>query len=226
MLRTRFTAPVIAIAAWCLLPATGYAQEADSEQENDSVVESGSRITYRAVRQTGEGLGDAALSPLEDLNLRRDDIPREIAGIRTPYDPVPDLTCETIGREVRTLDTVLEIDADVRLELANRGEDGDNEDMSDRASDFALGQIASEARSIIPFRGIIRSATGANAHASRVEEAYRLAYLRRTFLKGLGMGLGCHYPAAPLEIDYSTLDENSAPIRYRAAAPSANEPYD
>ncbi len=226
MFSTRSTLTAIAIFSLCFYALPGNAQEADSEQQDDSVIDSGSRITYRAVRQTGEGLGDAALSPLEDLNLRRDDIPQEIAGIRTPYDPVPDLTCETIGREVRTLDTVLEIDADVRLELANRGNDDESDGMSDRASDFALGQIASEARSIIPFRGIIRSATGANAHASRVEEAYRLAYLRRTFLKGLGMGLGCHYPAAPLEIDYSTLDENSAPIRYRAAAPSADEPYD
>lgn len=226
MFSNRSTLTAIAIVSLCFYALPGNAQEADSEQQDDSVIDSGSSITYRAVRQTGEGLGDAALSPLEDLNLRRDDIPQEIAGIRTPYDPVPDLTCETIGREVRTLDTVLEIDADVRLELANRGNDEESDGMSDRASDFALGQIASEARSIIPFRGIIRSATGANAHASRVEEAYRLAYLRRTFLKGLGMGLGCHYPAAPLEIDYSTLDENSAPIRYRAAAPSADEPYD
>ena len=111
MFSSRFISPVIAIAGLCLSPLAGHTQEADSEQDNDSVVESGSRITYRAVRQTGEGLGDAALSPLEDLNLRRDDIPQEIAGIRTPYDPVPDLTCDTIGREVRTLDTVLEIDA-------------------------------------------------------------------------------------------------------------------
>ncbi len=226
MFMSRFKLAAIALLALCFHPLPGYAQATDSEQQDENVIDSGSRITYRAVRQTGEGLGDAALSPLEDLNLRRDDIPREIAGIRTPYDPVPDLTCDTIGREVRTLDTVLDIDADVQFELSRRGDEDDSEGMSDRASDFALGQIASEARSIIPFRGIIRSATGANAHASRVEEAYRLAYLRRTFLKGLGMGLGCHYPAAPLEIDYSTLDANSAPIRYRAAAPSADQPYD
>lgn len=200
-------------------PAAFSQDNSDDSAEETSVLESGSRITYRTVRRTGEGLGDAALSPLEDLNLRRDDIPDEIANIRTPYDPLPDLTCETIAREVRTLDTVLEIDFDVRLELASRGDEENPTAMSDRASDFALGQIASEARSIIPFRGIIRSATGANAHASRVEQAYNTAYLRRTFLKGLGMAQGCRYPAAPLEIDFSVFDENTAPIQYRGASP-------
>ena len=223
MSRIRIILPISVFFLACACYPPGFAQEEPPESDNEeSVVETGSRITYRTLQQTGDGLGDAALSPLEDLNLRRDEIPPEISDLRTPYDPLPDLTCGTIGREVRILDTVLNLDADVRLELERRGEE-DSEDMSERASGFALGQIASEARSIIPFRGIIRSATGANAHASRLEQAYQTAYLRRAFLKGLGMSQGCVYPAAPLEIDYSLFDQDMAPIQYRGSSP---EPRD
>ena len=60
------------------------------------------------LRQTRDGLGDAALSPLEDLNLKREKIPAAIAGLLSPYEPLPDCECATIARAVRELDTLLE----------------------------------------------------------------------------------------------------------------------
>ena len=152
-----------------------------------------------AVRQTRDGLTDAALSPLEDLNLRRENIPARLAGLDTPYglteDQSPD--CAMIAEAVSQLTSVLGEDDDLPAP-----DDDDDEDRAqwaaDRSSDAALGAVASEARGFIPFRGLVRDATGASAHARRVARAYRLGGERRAYLKGYGQALGCNWPAAPL----------------------------
>ncbi|MAI92117.1 hypothetical protein [Ponticaulis sp.] len=230
MSKTGISPLIIAFLLGSTICAPAFSQTDSQEEasdEEDGIVNSSARITYRTYQQTRDGLGDAALSPLEDLNLRRERVPDVIADLRTPYDPLPDTSCETIALEVRHLDTVLSLDADVRFSRTlNPPEDGEETtDMSERASGFALGQIASEARSFIPFRGSVRSATGANSHADRVEEAYQTAYLRRAFLKGLGMSQGCTYPATPLDVDYGAPVPNAAPIYYRNSAPRSDTPY-
>ena len=175
------------------------------------------------LRQTRNGLGDAALSPLEDLNLKREKIPAAIADLLSPYEPLPDFECATIGRAVRELDTLLEPDVDTQIRMAEDGR-SDSKSNSEHASDFALGQIASEARSLIPFRGLVRKATGAESHDKKVELAYRTAYLRRSYLKGIGQGRGCIAPASPLPINYDAMRNNGAAIRYEADQPEEGQP--
>lgn len=175
-----------------------------------------SEAAESAVRQTGDGLTDAALSPLEDLNLRRQDIPERLASLDTPYGPPQgaDLSCAVIADEVARLTAVLGEDDDLPSP-----DDEDDEDRAkwaaDKSSDAALGAVASEARGFIPFRGLVRDATGASAHARRVTRAYRLGGERRAYLKGYGQALGCHWPAAPLQ-DLGTSDER---IEFRGDAP-------
>ena len=76
--------------------------------------------------------------------------------------------------------------------------------MSDRAADGAstafLDTVASTASGIIPYRGIVRTVTGANSHATKVRKAYERGSHRRTFLKAMGLIKGCDYPAAPLPL--------------------------
>ncbi|HSF11433.1 MAG TPA: hypothetical protein VLA50_00535, partial [Erythrobacter sp.] len=51
--------------------------------------------------------------------------------------------------------------------------------------------------SILPFRGILREVTGAASNDRELRAAYTAGMVRRSFLKGLGMGRGCEYPARP-----------------------------
>lgn len=209
--------------------------EGDKSSEDTTILQRGQRITGRVVTTTRDGLGDAAMSPLEDLNLRRDVIPAELAKLQTPYDPVGDVSCAGLAREVRVLDTYLDIDEDVKLarqrakELEEEQEEEErsrlaNIDIAEEASDFALGTVASEARGLIPFRGLVRQVSGAKGHAARVEEAFNKAYLRRAFLKGMGLSKGCSYPAAPLDVTLDLRDrDEGAPIRYRTAKPEGYE---
>ena len=51
--------------------------------------------------------------------------------------------------------------------------------------------------SFIPFRGILRELTGANAHEFNFREAIGAGMMRRAFLKGIGREWDCPYPASP-----------------------------
>lgn len=220
----RLTLLTIPFALSILPLSPAFAQEvADKTTDTSTIRQSSVELGGQMIRETGSGLGDAALSPLEDLNLKRDKIPEEFNRFNTPYDPPPELTCEEIAFEVRTLDTLLEPDIDVQLEMIRRAEAaGEKKDgkIASQASGFALGTIASEARGLIPFRGLVRQATGASAHEKKVDAAFQRAFLRRAYLKGLGQGINCAYPAAPLPIQYTDKENtDNAPITYRADAP-------
>ena len=192
-----------------------------SSTKTGESVQRGADFSRDVVSQTGAGLGDAALSPLEDLNLRRDEIPAFFSTFRTPYDTILVEDCAVIATEVQTLDTLLKTDFDVQLEQLLRKIEADGDgDLANNASDFALDMVASEARGLIPFRGVIRQASGASKHEKKREAAYEKAYLRRAYLKGLGQGLGCTYPAAPYPVDYDALDKlEQTPIEYRGTKP-------
>ncbi len=150
--------------------------------------------TDRAIERTEAGFGDAALSPLEDVNLKRDEIPEEFKSIKNPYLVDPEISCEKIAEEVTVLDGLLGRDWDIPPP--------DKKGLSERAADGAstafLDAVASGASGFIPFRGVVRTVSGANSHANKVRKAYERGSHRRTFLKAIGMTKGCEYPAAPL----------------------------
>ncbi|MEL6663440.1 MAG: hypothetical protein AAFR33_10580 [Pseudomonadota bacterium] len=156
---------------------------------------SASDATSSAVTQTGDGLTEAALSPLEDLNLRRTDIPDRIEVLETPYGVPAWTDCASLEAEIAELTVILGPDDDMPA--------GDEEERdraqwaADRSADAALGAVASTARGFIPFRGLVREATGAERYADKLANAYRLGMERRAYLKGYGQALGCSAPAAP-----------------------------
>lgn len=152
--------------------------------------------TDRAIQQSQEGFSEAALSPLEDINLKRAPIPEQFKQIRNPYNVDAEVTCDKIAKEVTVLDGLLGRDWDVPPP--------DKKGVSDRAADGAstafLDAVSSGASGIIPYRGLVRTVTGANSHATKVRKAYERGSHRRTFLKGIGLIKGCNYPAAPLPL--------------------------
>ena len=156
--------------------------------------ETGPSATERAFERTQDGFGDAALSPLEDVNLKRAKIPEKFKQIRNPYLVAVETPCEKIAEEVLELDALLGRDWDIPPP--------DKKGLSERAADGAstafLDTVASGASGLIPYRGIVRTLTGANSHATKVRKAYERGSHRRTFLKGIGLAKGCDYPASPL----------------------------
>lgn len=161
-----------------------------------------------AARQTRAGLKDAALSPLEDLNLKRDYIPPRLAKMDNPYHVPALMSCEEIAVRIAQLDALLGPDWDVPEEELLR-----SQRLAGSAADATLQTLSSEASGLIPLRGVVRMATGASKHARSYNMAYQIGAHRRTYLKGYGMALGCEPPARPRPgMEASPLDLQTHPM--------------
>ena len=163
-----------------------------------------------AVNRTSEGLDDAAMAPLTDLNLRRTAIPAKLEAIISPYEPLPQVTCGTLALEVNELTTILGPDTDA----PPPPEASINQRAGEGAADLALSGVANAATDFIPFRSIVREATGASAHERRLRAAYERGVTRRAYLKGVGAQMGCAPPAAPEP--GAGLKKPGPPIEYRS----------
>lgn len=182
--------PALAFAALATACASSPSAQAPSAETDQS------GATERAIQQSQDGFSEAAMTPLEDVNLIRDEIPEPFKAIRNPYKVDTERTCQEIAAEVTILDAELGRDWDIPPP--------DKKGLSERAADGAstafLDAVASSAGGLIPFRGIVRTVSGANSHATKVRKAYERASHRRTFLKAIGLMKECAYPAAPLPI--------------------------
>jgi hypothetical protein len=142
---------------------------------------------------SAQGLSNAAMSPLNDLNMRRDEVPAVLAALRSPYEPVPSVKCQALAKMVGDLDAVLGRDFDAlplpEKSLADQAGQG--------AADLTMDTVSSTMSGFIPFRSLVREATGASAHDRRLRAAFQAGVARRSYLKGVGAQLGCAPPAAP-----------------------------
>jgi len=130
-------------------------------------------------------VAEVAKTPLRDLNIDGRDIPEVLqAAAANPYQTAHLTTCNTIIADIAALDKELGADYDIA-----------EDDGSDRLSEGRIGQ--SVVGSVIPFRGILREVTGAASNERALRAAYTAGMVRRGFLKGLGAGRGCKYPARP-----------------------------
>jgi hypothetical protein len=140
--------------------------------------------------------GDAVTAPLTDLNLRRQEIPPILKeAVTKPYDLTGLEHCEDIAREVIELDALLGEDFDEPP--APPDQRTNTEKGKDMANHAAVGAMRNAARSIIPFRGLVRQVTGAERHQKEVDTAIQAGKVRRAYLKGVGMNKNCAPPAAP-----------------------------
>lgn len=165
----------------------------------------------RAISRTGEGITDAALSPLNDLNIRRIPIPPRLEALTSPYEAVSPRTCAVIASEVDALTLILGPDSDA--EPAE--EDRLDQKAGEEAANAALNEVASTLSGFIPYRSIVRQATGASAHEKKLRAAYETGMRRRAYLKGLGAVLECPPPAAP--ISRNVIERRTPRIEYRRA---------
>lgn len=128
---------------------------------------------------------EVAKTPLRDLNIDARDIPEVLqAAVRAPYSTAGLGKCNALVSAIADLDTVLGADYDIAQDDGER-----------RISEGRIGQ--SVVGSVIPFRGLVREATGAAEADRNLRAAYTAGMVRRSFLKGWGLGRGCKYPARP-----------------------------
>ena len=147
----------------------------------------------RAVSKTQAGVGDAALPPLNDLNLRRTPIPPRLEAIRSPYEPIKRRDCVGIGAEVGELTAILGADVDI----ASGPDETLEQKTGDSAAPLALNGVKDAVTGFIPYRSLVRMASGASEHERQLRAAYERGVQRRAYLKGVGLALGCAPPAAP-----------------------------
>lgn len=145
-----------------------------------------------AVAQVQEetNVEDIARTPLEDFNIASDELPEALVkAAENPYAHDGLTTCNAIVAEIAALDTALGADFDIAI----REEGGDGININE-------GRIAkSIVGSFIPFRSLIREVSGANDRRDAFRLAVTAGMIRRGYLKGLGQGRGCDYPARPHE---------------------------
>ena len=140
-------------------------------------------VAQTAVSPKGVTAGDVVTKPLEDLNIKKDEIPPILLAAQDqPYTTAGLRSCPALQSEVRNLDAVLGDDIDVL----------DNKSGKKRT----VGTMAkSLVGSLIPFGGVIREVTGANETQRKWNVAIYAGSVRRAFLKGYGQQKGCRYPA-------------------------------
>lgn len=198
---------LICVGAFAALAACASTPQSTASANGSIAPSLGSNVstaTTSAVEKTREGLPDAALSPLEDLNLRRDEIPPLLEGMKSPYELSPVLTCDEVEAQLARLDLVLGPDWDT----PNPDERLRTEILADSAAEATLNALASEARGFIPFRGLIRRATGAAGHEKKYNTAFKIGAQQRAYLKGYGLAKGCPPPARPDFMVHPSVDED------------------
>jgi hypothetical protein len=139
-----------------------------------------------------ESVQGAVTAPLRDLNVDRTKIPEVLlAALTDPYARPPvRWKCPQLNALLVPLNEALGPDID----LTPAGAD---ESLMDRGKASALGLGADLASGMIPFRGVVRRVTGAEAHDRLVQSAIIAGNVRRAYLKGLGESRGCPPPATP-----------------------------
>ncbi len=128
---------------------------------------------------------DAVTQPFEDLNLRSKDIPAIlIIAEAAPYElsavtgQEDEDDCKLIRQEVQFLEEVLGADAD---------QDADETGLANKGLQMG-GSLLS---GLIPFRGVVRQLSGANAERAKMTRAIYAGIARRSYLKGYAQGIGC-----------------------------------
>jgi hypothetical protein len=186
-----------------LLVGCASTQAADGQAAGEPASPGIGDTAQMAVSRTGEGLADAALSPLEDLNLRRDEIPALLKDARSPYEVngLATMTCAELAGRIGQLDAILGADWDFQEPAEDELTDAERaERRAAQVSDATLGYVSSEARGFIPFRGAVRFVSGANRHEKAMARALAIGTQQRAFLKGVGRERGCAPPASPLPL--------------------------
>lgn len=154
-----------------------------------TVSEKSHLVTEKAFTDTDKSTIDltlsAAMTPLEDLGLRKRKIPTILnTVIKDPYSLPAHYTCETVKGEMADLTLIIGPDIDSKPKAALSAQEEIMEKGSSLLEDAVVGFVRSQT-DFLPFRSILRRLTGANTHEKAVAQALQAGTLRRAYLRGL-----------------------------------------
>lgn len=142
-------------------------------------------VACSSTHTPGTAVGQAAATPLNDLNLVNAEIPAVLRAARqAPYALPADRACAALGAQVRALDEVLGADLDTPPSADNPG-------LIERGGDAAAGALKNAVEGAIPFRGWIRKLSGAERYSKDVAASIAAGTVRRAYLKGLSVAANC-----------------------------------
>ena len=137
-----------------------------------------------------KAIKEAAIVPLNDLNLENAEIPQVLESVRKqPYRVPDDYTCDSLAAEIKELDAVLGADLDTpETEL--------NPSLIDRGfvevRNRAIGTLHSTTQSVVPYRKWVRKLSGAERYSKKVASAINAGVVRRAFIKGMLSASECN----------------------------------
>lgn len=139
----------------------------------------------------------AALSPLRDLNLTQAPIPRQLQALAQPYGFIDQSGCQAWTQEINDLENALMTNDGRRVGFRR-----DSETFEGRTGNLRDSGVRSATSRFIPFRSVVRQASGASRFEQRAENASDRARYRIGYLVGLGRahrcpGFGTLSPFAP-----------------------------
>ena len=142
-----------------------------------------------------ERVGQAAITPLSDLNVVQEAIPASLQiAAQGPYAPPQAPGCEAIATEVAALDEALGADLDdpkasEKPSLLTRG--------TDLAENAGVSAVRRTVEGFVPFRSWLRKLSGAEKHSKEVAASIIAGGVRRAdhHLAQLRAGQGLGRPA-------------------------------
>ncbi len=137
-----------------------------------------------ACSSTSRQVGDAATTPLRDLNMVKAEIPPLLQQAQdAPYALPAARDCAALGAAVLALTEVLGPDLDAPPEP--------KPDAAARGQAEVGKALTRAAEGAVPFRGWVRKLSGAERQERRVARAIEAGEARRAFLRGIAVGQGC-----------------------------------
>jgi len=132
-----------------------------------------------ALAQSAERVAeDAAMTPVEDVNLKKREIPPVLLSAQDdPYTTERTHSCTQLRVALEELDAALGPDFD----------SGEPVKTGLNASNVAKSVVGS----LIPFRGVIREISGAAGDKRRYDAAVDAGIARRGYLRGVARMRGC-----------------------------------
>ena len=157
--------------------------------------------------------GDAVTKPLEDLNLKSRKIPTALQLAQAaPYRTDGLQECSSLQIAIQDLDRVLGPDAD---DVADQA--GVARSALDAGGNFLSG--------FIPFRGVVRTLSGANKKRADMLAAIYAGVARRSYLKGFRAAKGCLKSGEFPNVSADTLGgevPEGQPVPFLAIVPGAD----
>ncbi len=141
-----------------------------------------------------ERVGQAAITPLSDLNVVQEEIPSALqSAAQGPYAAPKEAGCAVILVEIQSLDEALGADLDdpkasEKPSLLTRG--------TSLAENAGVSAVRRTVEGFVPFRSWLRKLSGAEKHSKQVGAAITAGGIRRAYLKGRSDAMGCVRPTA------------------------------